>query len=861
MGRGRPEPIHDEYEDDYDVGCCCFGGGSSSYQKPIQVQPKHPTAGGGARRSTAVDGVPVDIAPPLRKISGDTVKNRPDYGEKEDNSASKIQALARGGRDRVEVRDKYRTTRGQESSHRPESIGLGPYAEEHPGMPHVADQLRFGVRDITARRVLKQIGMANEAMITSFEESAYNILKLKSDKKDLPAGLLKQMGCTRHYVDPMPDMAGGTTSAGASTSSTAGVVSQVSRRKQDVYLIGQFDCIAVPVRADFNVAFQPMTSGDPAKGAAAPVAAASVAHAAFESGIEAPLAAPAWPPHMEGGRDGGWGPTAAAADEAAWKHPGSAETNEVGASYSNTSDDAAGVPETNDISTTMLSGGSLAAEDAVLDCDGPDGFAGWFWVVHAAAPNIGESSNADDFAAYSHEEAPIATAQSTGHTPFGGGTYGTYTTYDIYGRPVSHSMGSQACWKAPRSRRRLDEDVYVNHMGRLWRNALIAMARLEVDDAVVFPFGMGAFLRHLGQNDDRYNDGQKLRKLRRRVADEFVEAVIAVCLTAEQQAAAVTAAEAAAAAGGKKNKKLKQPKPNKQRRGSANVKGPARVHLCLVVSDQNSEGVENHNSFLEAVAERARVIPQLKQVLLLRRNVDCLQLGHEISSAQWAVKGLPKVAVLNGASRKLVGNHWFQGGARNAIDENMHRRSASMARAAMLLNLRCEVVERRPLALVSHVVMWGGQVIRAADGAKVFVDKPASTSTPILPPKKTSSSSGSSWCGCCKRRPKTQPRSQAVSTASASTPSSASSGHKAPAGVGPAKGVDGVLVAPVGAAPLGAGMSVPADPRAAFHASIQDPSTHGAAPVKSSPRPVVLPPGPGSPSKVIRPGDMGTKKT
>ena len=44
---------------------------------------------------------------------------------------------------------------------------------------------------------------------------------------------------------------------------------------------------------------------------------------------------------------------------------------------------------------------------AIPDCDGAEGFAGWFWVVHAAAPNIGESSNADDFPAYSRDEAAL----------------------------------------------------------------------------------------------------------------------------------------------------------------------------------------------------------------------------------------------------------------------------------------------------------------------------------------------------------------------------------------------------------------------------------------------------------------------
>ena len=33
-------------------------------------------------------------------------------------------------------------------------------------------------------------------------------------------------------------------------------------------------------------------------------------------------------------------------------------------------------------------------------------FSGWFWVLHSAAPNIGESSQAEDFLSYSVSEVP-----------------------------------------------------------------------------------------------------------------------------------------------------------------------------------------------------------------------------------------------------------------------------------------------------------------------------------------------------------------------------------------------------------------------------------------------------------------------
>eukprot|EP00419_Tripos_fusus_P062755 CAMPEP_0172907818 /NCGR_PEP_ID=MMETSP1075-20121228/179587_1 /TAXON_ID=2916 /ORGANISM="Ceratium fusus, Strain PA161109" /LENGTH=62 /DNA_ID=CAMNT_0013765497 /DNA_START=44 /DNA_END=228 /DNA_ORIENTATION=- len=58
-----------------------------------------------------------------------------------------------------------------------------------------------------------------------------------------------------------------------------------------------------------------------------------------------------------------------------------------------------------------------------------------------------------------------------------------------------------------------------------------------------------------------------------------------------------------------------------------------------------------------------------------------------------------KVGLLNGANRELIGNHWFEDGARFAIDENLHRRSASLARAALLLNMGTAARHRRPTQL------------------------------------------------------------------------------------------------------------------------------------------------------------------
>jgi hypothetical protein len=200
-----------------------------------------------------------------------------------------------------------------------------------------------------------------------------------------------------------------------------------------------------------------------------------------------------------------------------------------------------------------------------------------------------------------------------------------------------------------------------------------------VDDAVLFPFGMGAFLRHLGKNDDRYIDDDKMRDLRRRVADQVMEAICAVDKEPLKDDAAVS------------------------NRGAA---FPKRVHFCLACA--GIEGVENHNAFVEAAGAKSKEYPRLKSLLKFRQNVCALQLSQELAVSA----GNPlKVAMLNGANRKLIGNHWFQSGARLAIDENIHRRSVSMSRVSLLLNMGTEPSERRVNELRGNLQWFGGHVV------------------------------------------------------------------------------------------------------------------------------------------------------
>jgi hypothetical protein len=496
------------------------------------------------------------------------------------------------------------------------------------------------------------------------------------------------MSFVRYFMDPVVTEEPTSAENGFFTHSDSIPVQPTESRRQETYLLGQFDCVAVIARAEYDSSFSPL-----------PHKRISIKKGQVQASGPVVTAVPI-------------------AGSAHHEESHGTDSNDLTAveptllPHTATEED----PTTSKVSTIMLSDNH--------DCDGQDGLASWIWVVHAAAPNIGENANADDFYAYSKEEAP-PTVQSTV-----GGSHGGHNPH-------------QPCWKPGRSHRRLDEELYLSHVSRLWKNALMAMGRLGVDDGIMFPFGMGAFLRHLGLNDDRYNDAHTMRSLRRKVADKFVEAVVEVCLGVSTPAADSMEVDK----GGKKTK----PPPKKQS-SKSNVKGPARVHLCLVVS--NPESVDNHNSFVEAAADIAvaRGVTKLKDVLLIRRNVDSLQLAHQISASQWQKTGTPKVAILNGACRKLVGNHWFQHGARFAIDENLHRRSASLARAALLLNLNTEPVARKPLHLASTVIRWGGQVFRASDGMPLFNDDPKASAKPatVKPPARPQNTGGS--CFCCSRR-------------------------------------------------------------------------------------------------------------
>lgn len=217
-----------------------------------------------------------------------------------------------------------------------------------------------------------------------------------------------------------------------------------------------------------------------------------------------------------------------------------------------------------------------------------------FFVLHAAALNVGESAE-------------------------------TAADFEDYATP-SHE---------------LDDRRYVRDMGQIFENILYVAKDIKVKHLIWFPFGMGAFLRHLERKDRRYagNPGANTASLalRRALCQQFVEAL--------QRAAASN--------------------PGFQ------------IHLCLAPSGEGTEADANVDSFVRALQER----PLPAGFLTVCLQADALQVAHEIAGTLGE-----DVAVVNGANRELVGNHWFAGGARHAIDENLHRRSWCLGAHAYMLN-------------------------------------------------------------------------------------------------------------------------------------------------------------------------------
>eukprot|EP00435_Cladocopium_sp_Y103_P058753 s74_g20.t1 len=248
-----------------------------------------------------------------------------------------------------------------------------------------------------------------------------------------------------------------------------------------------------------------------------------------------------------------------------------------------------------------------------------------FWVLHAAALNIGENEHATDFRDYSNE------------------------------------MG------------RLEFIAYIEDMGRIYENILQAAGALGVTNLVFFPFGMGAFLRNLYKLDPEYAEanlqGQRLRELRQALAKRFVRAV-----------------------------------------GETKV-FVGKIHLCIAPSGRGDELDANSTAFL------AEILTGVKTGLIHPKSIETLVNADALVAAQNLADDGYRVGLVNGANRRMVGNHWFSHGARMAIDENLHRRSWRMACTAYVLNGGAEAVSRQPDDLAKAVTRLGGTLIPLANSS------------------------------------------------------------------------------------------------------------------------------------------------
>eukprot|EP00929_Paragymnodinium_shiwhaense_P034991 TRINITY_DN18978_c0_g1_i2.p1 TRINITY_DN18978_c0_g1~~TRINITY_DN18978_c0_g1_i2.p1 ORF type:complete len:571 (-),score=128.99 TRINITY_DN18978_c0_g1_i2:240-1871(-) len=241
-----------------------------------------------------------------------------------------------------------------------------------------------------------------------------------------------------------------------------------------------------------------------------------------------------------------------------------------------------------------------------------------FWVAHAAALNVGESMEAPDFPDFC--------------------------------RLANNGNASG----------KLDEEMYYEGMGLIMQNVMYACSSLKCEHLIFFPFGMGAFLRHLGQIDANFLADEEQQRLRRRLARRFVEVMT----------------------------KCAMPK--------------LKVHICLQFSQ--IEAQRNGDAFLRAVIDAEAAA--LRDRITIWPEGDCLQLAHELALES------PNVMLVNGANRQLMGNHWFMGRAKMAIDENLHRRSWRLAALSYVLNGfdGTDRTDRRPDELRKNVEHCHGRV-------------------------------------------------------------------------------------------------------------------------------------------------------
>jgi len=486
---------------------------------------------------------------------------------KRQQSAQKIQALQRGIKARKEVdtvRAECACADGAILDPKPFGFAVANTSED---MPDIPDDLRYAVRDETSARVLMQLGFdhGRGGRVPRFEDGVKSLLRdWNRLPMNLPTPVIEQLKMCHLFTSPLST---GTSSGGKDESANFQRAPSSDASAKRKYLLGKFDCLAIPVVADYDAHFCRLSKNT-------------------------------------GGKNASQNPSGTQYAEE-WSEP--------------------------------------VHKDAA---------AGWFYIFHAAAINIGEFAEAEDFDDYSTEVADEAD----------------------YGNPTVR-----------RKSKVLNAPQYLDDMYQVFKSTLTSMAALGCEDAVLFPFGMGAFLRNLKKNDSAFYDDDKLYELKIGVAGKFMDAIVDVILS-----------------------------------GKSTLK---RAHLCLV--NTSVESVANHNAFIRAAASRAKDSPALSGIVYMHQNTDALEVAHSLAM----ISGKPlSVALLNGCNRKLMGDHWFTHGARLAIDENLHRRSSLMGRVALLLNKGTWPINRAQTDLADHVKFFGGRVSMV--GAPLAAAEPAAKAAP-----------------------------------------------------------------------------------------------------------------------------------
>merc|ERR1719414_208987 len=135
-----------------------------------------------------------------------------------------------------------------------------------------------------------------------------------------------------------------------------------------------------------------------------------------------------------------------------------------------------------------------------------------------------------------------------------------------------------------------------------------------------------------------------------------------------------------------------------------------KTHLCLQFGSEEAQ--RNADAFLRALVgdpEMGRKAASVKDRVILIPEGDSLDVANGLASKS------DKVLLVNGANRQLLGNHWFAGRAKIAIDENLHRRSWRLAALSYLLNEfdgEEAQVQRQQDTLEKRVKQLGGKVQR-----------------------------------------------------------------------------------------------------------------------------------------------------